>query len=51
MAKTPLFPTYQKAQTLLQILDGVKEEDFKQMQSSIKKLVNVYISTLQARSQ
>ena len=39
MVKTPLFPTYQKAQTLLQILDGVKEDDFKQMQSSIMELI------------
>jgi restriction system protein len=39
MVKTPFFPTYERTQKLLQILDGEKEEDFRSMRASIKELI------------
>lgn len=39
MVKTPLFPTYDRTQRLLSILNGAREEDFDSMRTSIKELI------------
>ncbi len=39
MVKTPLFPSYIKAQLLLKAIDNKSEQDFKEMRNSISELV------------